>query len=82
MIYNVCNKGERYNMEKFEYKTITVDIKHTITGYGKIPEGFDDELNKMGEEEWELVNIIPLTPCGGLGGGAVGRVGLVFKRRK
>jgi len=38
-------------MEKFEYYTLKIDLES---------EKIDDELDKLGEEGWELVGISPL----------------------
>lgn len=44
-------------MEKFEYKTLLTDAKGTLGG--KVDQSaFQDELNELGMQGWELVNTV------------------------
>ncbi len=47
-------------MKKFEYKVITTPTEMTITTkqYEKTALEFEKELNKLGEEGWELIQRI------------------------
>ena len=47
-------------MKKFEYKVITIptSIPLGAKGYEKIALEFETQLNKLGEEGWELVQRI------------------------
>lgn len=47
-------------MKKFEYKVITIPTEMTITTkqYEKTDLEFEKELNKLGEEGWELIQRI------------------------
>lgn len=45
-------------MKKFEYKVITIatHLAMTTKQYEKIAEEYEEKLNALGEEGWELVN--------------------------
>lgn len=45
-------------MKKFEYKVITIatNLPMTTKQYEKITEEYEEKLNALGEEGWELVN--------------------------
>ena len=45
-------------MKKFEYKVITIatNLAMTTKQYEKIAEEYEERLNALGEEGWELVN--------------------------
>ena len=47
-------------MKKFEYKVITIPTEMTITTkqYEKTGLEFEKELNRLGEEGWELIQRI------------------------
>jgi len=64
-------------LERWEYKT----VKFELTGFaGGIldTEGFDYELNKLGEQGWELVSCFTANAGHGYSRDAIA----VFKRRK
>lgn len=44
-------------MKKFEYKVLTIptSISLSTKGYEKVASEFEVQLNKLGEEGWELV---------------------------
>lgn len=44
-------------MRKFEYKVVSIATSITIgtKGYEKAASEFENQLNKLGEEGWELV---------------------------
>ena len=44
-------------MEKFEYKTVFTDAKGVFGGKVDINK-FQDELNTLGQQGWELVNTV------------------------
>ena len=45
-------------MEKFEYKTLFTDAKGIFGG--KVERGaFQNDLNELGSQGWELVNTVP-----------------------
>ena len=47
-------------MDKFEYKTLFTNAKGFLGG--KINESkFQDELNELGKQGWELVSTVPST---------------------
>lgn len=64
-------------LEKWEYKTIKVEPKGMMGGILDI-EGFDYELNKLGEQGWELVSCFSTNASNGYSREAIA----VFKRRK
>lgn len=45
-------------MKKFEYKVITIatNLAMTTKQYEKLAEEYEEKLNALGEEGWELVN--------------------------
>ncbi len=45
-------------MKKFEYKVITIatNLAMTTKQYEKLAEEYEERLNALGEEGWELVN--------------------------
>lgn len=49
--------GRRPAMKKFEYKVLTIptSISFSTKGYEKVASEFEVQLNKLGEEGWELV---------------------------
>ena len=42
------NIGKLNTNHKYEYKTLLVDLEHIET--------FEETLNKLGEEKWEMIN--------------------------
>lgn len=44
-------------MKKFEYKVITIptNISFSTKGYEKVIAEFETQLNKLGDEGWELI---------------------------
>lgn len=64
-------------MEKWEYVSIKVETKGFIGGILEI-EDFDYQLNKLGEEGWELVSCFSTNA----GQGTSREVIAVFKRKK
>ncbi len=64
-------------MEKWEYKTIKVELKGFLGGILKT-EDFDYELNKLGEQGWELVSSFSTNAAEGYSRDAIA----VFKRKK
>lgn len=63
-------------METWEYKSIKVETKGIMGGILEI-RNFDSELNKMGEQGWELVSCFPTSAGQGPRG-----VIAVFRRKK
>lgn len=63
-------------MEKWEYKTIKIQLKGFQGGILEV-EDFDHELNKLGEQGWELVSCFSTNAAQGYGREAIA----VFKRR-
>ena len=74
-------------MEQWEYKTIRLQFKMKSKkgllslGMEFLVENFDEELNELGEEGWELVSTIPLTFPSTLGGSQTGYFYCIFKRQ-
>ncbi|KKS91566.1 MAG: hypothetical protein UV65_C0003G0019 [Parcubacteria group bacterium GW2011_GWF2_43_11] len=74
-------------MEQLEYKTIRLEFKMKSKkglfklGMEFLVENFDEELNELGEEGWELVSTIPLTVPSTLGGSQTGYFYCIFKRQ-
>lgn len=64
-------------MERWEYKTIKFGLKGFSGGILEI-EDFDYELNKLGEQGWELVSCFTANAAQGYSRDAIS----VFKRRK
>jgi hypothetical protein len=64
-------------LEKWEYRTIKAELKGFLGGILKI-EDFDFELNKLGEQGWELVSCFVTNAAEGYSREAIA----VFKRRK
>ena len=64
-------------LEKWEYISIKVEAKGMTGGIPEV-EDFDNELNKCGEEGWELVSCLPTAQVYGQSGEIIA----VFKRRK
>lgn len=64
-------------MEKWEYVSVKVETKGALGGILDIRE-FDYELNKLGEQGWELVSCISTNA----GYGKSREVIAVFKRKK
>jgi hypothetical protein len=74
---------------KWEYKTIKLQFKMQSTkkgilnlGVEFLVENFDEELNELGQQDWELISTIPLTVPSGLGGSQTGYFYCIFKRQK
>ena len=63
-------------MQKWEYKTIKVELKGFLGGILDIPD-FTAKLNQLGEQGWELVSTFDTN----LGNGASREAIAVFKRR-
>lgn len=64
-------------MDKWEYVSIKVETKGFAGGILEI-EGFDYQLNRLGDEGWELVSCFSTNQ----GQGTSREVIAVFKRRK
>ncbi|PRR82251.1 DUF4177 domain-containing protein [Clostridium vincentii] len=64
-------------MERWEYKTIKVELKGFSGGILEV-ENFNGELNKLGEEGWELTSCFATNAAQGHSRDAIS----VFKRRK
>ncbi len=64
-------------MEKWEYTTVKFELKGFSGGILKV-EDFDYELNKLGEQGWELVSCFSNNAAQGYSRDAIA----VFKRRK
>ena len=70
-------------MSKWEYQTIVLkrELKHGFTGTSfewKQP----IDLNKFGEEGWELVTVVPVSDNQGSVGGLTHELRYIFKRQK
>lgn len=63
-------------MEKWEYTTIKLQLKGFQGGILEI-EDFNDKLNKLGEQGWELVSCFSTNAAQGYSREAIA----VFKRR-
>lgn len=68
---------EGISLEKWEYTSIKVETKGFMGGILEI-EDFNYELNKFGEQGWELVSCLTTSS----GQGTTREVVAVFKRRK
>ena len=64
-------------MEKWEYTTVKFELTGFTGGILKV-EDFDYELNKLGEQGWELVSCFTSNASQGYSRDAIA----VFKRRK
>lgn len=64
-------------MDRWEYKTIKFGLKGFSGGILET-EDFDYELNKLGEQGWELVSCFTANAANGYSRDAIA----VFKRRK
>lgn len=64
-------------LEMWEYRTIKVKFKGITGGILEISE-FDEELNQMGSQGWELVSCFSSNSANGYSREAIA----VFKRRK
>lgn len=64
-------------MEKWEYQTIKIETKGIMGGILEI-ENFDYQLNRLGEQGWELVSCFTTSTGQGSSREAVA----VFKRRR
>ncbi|WMM23826.1 DUF4177 domain-containing protein [Tissierella sp. MB52-C2] len=64
-------------MERWEYRTIKVKLKGLGGGILET-EDFDYELNKLGEQGWELVSCFTANASNGYSRDAIA----VFKRKK
>ena len=51
---------------KWEYKTLNYS-KRSFLGFNINIEALNEQLNKLGNEGWELVNMLPGQTSGGLG---------------
>jgi len=75
-------------MEQWEYKTIKLQFimknKKGLFNLGMdwLVENFDEELNKLGEQGWELISTIPLAVPSAIGGSQTGYFYCIFKRKK
>lgn len=73
-------------MQKWEYKIIKFKPSQGIITKGFAPAEIEKKLNKIGDEEWELVNIFStINPEYFWGGGKSSRtteISCVFKRKK
>ena len=47
-----------FKMEKFEYKVVV--FQTGIIRQKKAVDNWEDELNKLGKDGWELVEVIPM----------------------
>jgi hypothetical protein len=68
---------EAREMDKWEYTSIKLETKGILGGILE-EESFDTELNRLGEQGWELVSCFPTAQ----GYGQSREVISVFKRRK
>ena len=65
-------------MDKWEYKTVKLDTT-TWIGSGNIEETqLDDQMNRLGNEGWELVSALDTNATGGISKYIV----TIFKRKK
>nr|MBK5234858.1 DUF4177 domain-containing protein [Clostridium sp.] len=64
-------------MEKWEYRTVKVEVKGMMGGIVEV-DHFDNELNKLGEFGWKLVSCFATAQAYG----ASREIISVFKRRK
>ena len=73
-------------MEQYEYKTIRLEFKmQAKKGFFKIGieslvENFDEKINELGKQGWELINTIPVANPGAWGGQS-GYFYCIFKRQ-
>lgn len=70
-------------MEKFEYKTITPDMKRGFLKKSFDVDSLQDELNALGREGWDLCATIPISGNAGVAsyGSSTAQVVFVFKRK-
>lgn len=66
-------------MEKWEYKIINISVGGWIS-IGLDPGKTQKELNKLGNDGWELVSTLPITQAYGKGS-RTHRVNFIFKRK-
>ena len=65
-------------MDKWEYKTVKLDTT-TFFGSGNIEEDqLDIQMNKLGEQGWELVSALDTNATGGISKYIV----TIFKRKR
>ncbi|MCL2853479.1 MAG: DUF4177 domain-containing protein [Defluviitaleaceae bacterium] len=64
-------------MEKIEYRTFVYQAQQSWFGVNVCEDEFGAELNKLGDEGWELVSSAPLAP----GASNTVRLVLIFKRK-
>ena len=73
-------------MAKWEYITLTrniiylSEVKYEWSDKNKI--GFDERLNDLGEQGWELVSAFPESSNSIMSEGTTTRIKLIFKRSK
>lgn len=63
-VFKIQKEREREPMKKYEYKTLEVIVKGKIKSYIDF-DGYSENLNKLGQEGWELVNTFPLAYASG-----------------
>jgi hypothetical protein len=67
-------------MDKWEYKVITPKMEGWITK--KVSDNTFEELNKLGQEGWELIGVTPVTANKGTSwGGTTASFVFFFKRK-
>jgi hypothetical protein len=67
-------------MEKWEYKIFTPEMKGWIVK--KVANNTSEELDALGKEGWELINVTPVTANMGTSwGGTTASFVFFFKRR-
>ena len=75
-------------MEQWEYKTIKLQFKMQAKkgllnlGMEFLVENFDEKLNELGKQNWELISTLPLTIPSVTGGSQTGYFYCIFKRQK
>ena len=71
--------SEAEKIEKWEYKIITPDVKGWMAA--KLDSGESEELlDELGEDGWELINVLPLAEQSGWGS-RTGQVLFILKRK-
>ena len=74
-------------MEQWEYKTIRLEFKMQSRkgllkfGIESLVENFDEKLNELGKQDWELISTIPVANPATWGGQS-GYFYCIFKRKK
>lgn len=67
-------------MQQWEYKIITHETKKVLKTQESL-DAISDDVNRLGQEGWELVSVAPLSTTQGLDlGGSTKAFTFVFKR--